>query len=413
MKIVVCGLGKLGSSIAVSFAMRGFDVVGLDLDAVKVGDINAGRAPVQEQGLGELTSRAVTAKCLRATTNVAEAVPGSGACIFVTSTPSLPDGSFDNGPLLKAIESVAKICAIDNTSTPYLFVIASTVTPGTCEGKILPLLTSIVTRPYHLVYKPEFIALGTVIRDLQFPDLHLIGQSTEAAGALAVELYGVSSNRANVPYYQMSLIEAELAKISLNCFVTMKISFANQVGLIADQFGADPHKILDAIAADRRIGRAALKPGLPYGGPCFPRDSRMFVHVADQACVRAHLAEATDRINRAVVESIVHQVLDHDGSKYSDIGILGTAYKPGTSNTDESPASMISNLLQGRIIKTHDPMAKHSHSLEEVLACSILIVATAWPEYTSLKYAKDTLLIDPMYVVKMREVILHRRAVSR
>jgi len=414
-RICVVGLGRLGAPICGHFAQRGYDVCGLDLDQVKVDAINAGHAPVEESGLEKVIWRAVSYKKLRATTSAAEAVRGTQACIFVTPTPSMADGSFSNEYLLDALGKVAK-AVYEAHIAPYSFIISSTVTPGTCDRKISPLLKTILgaSERFRLVYKPEFIALGTVMRDLQFPDFHLIGESSPESGALAFELYWgpYSREQGQVGATRMSLIDAELTKISLNCFVTMKISYANQVAMIAEKLGADPHVILNAIGQDHRVGQAGLKPGLPFGGPCFPRDNRLFRYVAETVGLRVPLASAADAINNRVIEDIVAKILNASPSFSTEIGILGTAYKPGTNVTEESPASRIAKLLPGRVIKTHDPMASHSHSLEEVLACPILIVATAWPEYAALKFSEETFLIDPMRVIKTRFVPLQRRMVA-
>lgn len=404
-RIAVCGLGKLGAPIAAVFAYAGVDVTGLELDQAKVDAINRGEAPVEESGLQQFISSAHGR--LRATTKPAEAVFGTEACIFITPTPSLPSGLFDNSYLLKAIESVAVEVPVDEK--PYLFVVTSTVSPGTCENVIFPLLTKVCKCPFHLVYKPEFIALGTVILGLRHPDFHLFGQSSAEAGNMAAELYDdVRMFGNNEPLCFMTLAEAELAKIALNSFVTMKISFANQLAMVAEEFGANPHVILDAIGIDHRVGKSALKPGLPFGGPCFPRDSRMFDAVAESVHVRASLAVATDQINSAVIDGIALKAHSHRGT----IGILGTAYKEGTAVTEESPGLRIKDLLQTRVVKTHDPMAPHSHSLEEVLACDILIVATAWPEYQTLRFSETQVLIDPMHVVKTRIVPLKREVAA-
>jgi UDPglucose 6-dehydrogenase len=409
-RIVVCGLGKLGAPLAAVFANSGIEVTGLDLDQSKVDAINADRAPVEEPDLQMLIVGAREQGRLRSTTKAAEAAQESDACIFITPTPSLPNGLFDNTFLLKAIESVASV--IRHEEKPYLFVITSTVTPGTCNGEILPLLNLTCKRPFHLVYKPEFIALGNVIHGLEYPDFHLFGQSSEEAGKIAAKLYAdIAPIGSDGPFRFMSLVEAELAKIALNSFVTMKISFANQLAMVADKFGADPHVILDAIGTDHRIGMGALKPGLPFGGPCFPRDSRMFKAVAHTVHVEAPLAIATDEINFSVVDEIAKRAQSFGGT----IGILGTAYKEGTAVTDESPGLRIKNLLPGRVIKTHDPMAPHSHTLEEVVACDILIVATPWPEYAAIPCLPNwdkQVLIDPMRVIRSRTVRLERKVAA-
>jgi UDPglucose 6-dehydrogenase len=406
-RIVVCGLGKVGAALSGVLADSGFDVTGLDLDSIKVEAINGGRSPIEETDLPELMSKVHSARRLRATTVAAEAIRGSDACIFITPTPSLPDGSFSNELLLAAIETVAREVAWDEIAEHqppkrFLFAIASTVTPTTCDDRIVPLLKKLVPRPWDLVYIPQFIALGTVIRNLKYPDFYLIGaHSEEAADSVAKIFHRISPA---APIKKMSLIEAELAKISLNCFVTMKISFANQLAMVATEYGADPQTILDAIGTDRRIGHCAFKAGLAFGGPCFPRDNHLFQYIGRKIGVQTPLALSTDIINDRVIDWIVGAASIHEG----DVGILGTAYKPGTPCIDESPGLRIAAQL-GRPTRTHDPLATHSHSLEEVLECRILIVATAHPEYESLAYREDAVLIDPMHVIKTRIVRLRRR----
>jgi UDPglucose 6-dehydrogenase len=258
--------------------------------------------------------------------------------------------------------------------------------------------------PFRLAYKPEFIAIGTVIRDLHNPDVILIGADHEETGIEIESLYRemVNANGTLVPAKHMTLTEAELAKIALNCAVTMKISFANQVGLVAKRLGANPGRVLDAIGEDSRIGHQALRFGLPYGGPCFPRDNRMFARVAANIGERAPLAEASDIMNRRMLRTVIEKVPSH-----GDVGILGLAYKPGTALTEESAGSYWKHTLQssGRRVKAHDPMAPHPNKIEDVLACPTIIVACGWPEYETLNIPKTTVLIDPMGIVKMTWVM--------
>jgi UDPglucose 6-dehydrogenase len=256
-RICVCGLGKVGLPILNMLRDKGFEAIGYDR-ALKKSEVS-----------------------------LEDAASGSDAAIFIVQTPSLPDGSFDNSFLAEALTRFKnQLCAIGRTD--YLYIITSTTTPGSCDE-----FRKIVGD--NIVYKPEFIRLEYVDRDLVAPAFVLIGEGSSAAGDLTEALY---KQIANVPVKRMSLLEAELAKITLNCALTMKISLANQLYLVAKALGADSKKIMDCVGEDPRIGHAYLEPGKPYGGPCLPRDNRMFQFVAHRARVKASLSIGADEINR-------------------------------------------------------------------------------------------------------------------
>lgn len=256
MRISVCGLGKVGRPILGMLREKGFSCVGYD------------HVPKHSE------------------VSVSQAVDRSDACIFIVPTPSLPDGSFSNEHLLDALRRFKS--AIPMAGKPdYLYIITSTTTPGSCDE-----FRKIVGE--NIVYKPEFIRLEFVEKDLRDPSFVLIGEANQQAGDLAEALY---RSILDVPVKRMSLLEAELAKITLNCALTMKISLANQLHLVARKLGADPKRIMDAVGTDPRIGHAYLEPGWPYSGPCLPRDNRMFQYVAKQVGVHAALSIAADDIN--------------------------------------------------------------------------------------------------------------------
>lgn len=403
--IAVCGLGRLGAPVAAAFAASDVPVIGLDVDEAKVRHVNERRAPTVEPDLQAYLDLFQVRNNLRATADPAMAVASSDACIFVTPTPSLDDGNFNHDLLLAAVESIAQQVR-NQKRRNYLFIVSSTVAPKTMQKRVRPVIERHLGRvPFLLAYKPEFIALGTVLRDLHYADVMLIGEDSEEAGDRVEGLYRLMA-LGPVNVRRMSLVEAELAKISLNCAVTMKISFANQVGLVARRLGADPHRVLAAVACDKRIGPGALRAGLPYGGPCFPRDNRMFRFVAATYGVQVPLAIATDVVNKMVLDDILENLLGRGGA----IGILGLAYKPGTPVLDESPGRWWLRALtqKHRTARAHDPVAPHPHSLEDVLSCQTVVVATAWPEYESLTLLADAVLIDPFGAVK--EVRRHARA---
>ena len=408
--IAVFGLGKLGACIAATLASRGFDVVGVDIDAEKVRRVNAGEAPVEEPLLAE-TIREGRAR-LRAVSSADEVVDVD-ASFYIPPSPSLLDGSFSTEFLLRAMQSMAR--ALRAARKPgHLFVVNSTTTPGAMQNVIRPALEHetgwTCGREFGLCYNPEFIALGNVVRGLLQPDMVLIGESDTASGERLAHLYQqYNTNQPKIA--RMSLTSAELTKISVNSFVTMKISFTNQLRLLAERFPeANIHDILGAIGGDTRIGPKFLKSGLSYGGPCFPRDNRLVVYTARQHGVEAPLAEATDRVNEAAKHALVEQVMAL--AKPGDtVAVLGMAYRPDTYIVEESAGLHLAQhlKLRGCRILVHDYSAKPDNSpsliefenletpeaLQNHPEVSVVVLACPWPQYQKLQFPPRAKLIDP------------------
>src|SRR5207237_1646 len=258
--------------------------------------VNGGLPPVEEPRLSETIAEAKG--CLRATDDPREAVK-TDASFFIPPSPSLPDGSFSNEYLLKAMQPVARAVR-DAGKKGHIFVCSSTTTPGAVDGVLIPMLEKETGwrcgSGFHVCYNPEFIALGNVINGLLEPDMVLIGEGDPESGAALEEVYRkYVRNKCRIA--RMSIISAELTKISVNSYITMKISFTNQLRMIAEQFPkADINVILDAIGTDTRIGKKYLRAGLSFGGPCFPRDNRLLAYTARQAGLQAPLAEGSDQV---------------------------------------------------------------------------------------------------------------------
>src|ERR1700730_14938764 len=345
--ISVCGLGKLGACMAATFAARGFPVIGIDIDPEKIRKVNAALPPVDEPLLGE--TMAESKGRLRATDDPREAVK-TDASFFIPPSPSLPDGSFSNEFLLKAMQPIARAIR-EAGKTGHIFVCSSTTTPGAVDGVLIPMLEKETGwkcgSEFHFCYNPEFIALGNVIKGLLEPDLVLIGESDPAAGAALEKLYQ-KYNRNEPRIARMSIISAELAKISVNSFITMKISFTNQLRMIAERFPkANIHAVLDAIGSDSRINHKYLRAGASFGGPCFPRDNRLLAYAAKQTGVQAPLAEATDAVNEATKEDLFRQILDKVKPK-DTVVVLGLAYKSDTYIVEESAGLFLAQNLKRR-----------------------------------------------------------------
>ncbi len=373
MRLSVAGLGKLGACSAACFAYKGFEVIGVDIDRECVDAVNRGKAPVVEPRLEELI-RDCEGR-LTATQDYGKALMNSDATFLIVPTPSRPDGHFSDRYLQDALRHLA--AAFRRKDGYHLFVVTSTVSPGTTEEILIPLIQSIsgkeLGKDFGVCYNPEFIALGTAINDFLNPDLVLIGESDRTAGERLEGIYsGTVENR---PYVaSMSIVSAEIAKISLNSYITMKISFANTLANICESIpNADIDDITRALGGDRRISPYYLKGGVSYGGPCFPRDNKAFAAFAEKYGVEATLAKATDEVNEYQIKHQAALVKEHiKAGNDSAVSILGLAYKPNTPVIEESPAvKLIEELLKEDLnIIVYDPLAMdnvRAHFADNVL----------------------------------------------
>jgi UDPglucose 6-dehydrogenase len=357
MDIAVFGLGKLGAPLAAVLASKGHNVIGVDVNPALVATINQGRVPVPEPGLQACLEAAKGR--LSATTNFVEAVSNTDISFIIVPTPSGPDGMFNNRRVLDAVRQIGT--ALRTTSRYHVLNITSTVMPGSTGGEIRTALETTsgrsVGRDVGLTYNPEFIALGSVVRDLLNPDMVLIGESDARAGDVLEAVYKLSIE-SNAPVQRMNWINAEIAKISVNTFVTTKISYANMLAELCEKLpDADVDVVTSAIGKDNRIGSKYFKGALGYGGPCFPRDNVAWAALARSLGSSADIAEATDSINHRQVERVValaRRLTPADGT----IAVLGLSYKPDTPVVEESQGVMIAEQLAdaGLSVLVYDEM---------------------------------------------------------
>jgi UDPglucose 6-dehydrogenase len=398
MRVSVVGLGKLGSPLAAVLASKGHHVIGVDLNAEFVRLLASRKAPVLEPRLQELID--LSRERLTATTDFEAATLGSDISFVIVPTPTDSKGLFTNKHVVAAVREIGK--ALRKKAGYHVVNITSTVMPGSTDGEIRDALETssgrTVGHDVGLCYNPEFVALGSVVRDMLFPDVILIGESDPRAGDIVENLYATSCDN-TPPVQRMNLINAELTKISINTFVTTKISYANMLADICDRLpGADVNVVTNAVGLDSRIGRKYLKGALGYGGPCFPRDNVAFGHLARALGAKADLAEATDRINRYQVERLV-SLVTRRLSPGRKVGILGLSYKPDTGVIEDSQGVALAVRLadHGYEVAIYDPQALAaatavlgakaiaSDSAEScVRAVDLLLITTAWPEFRDL-----------------------------
>ena len=400
MRISVIGLGKLGAPMLAVFASGGHFVIGVDKNQETVKKINSRVAPVEEPGLGQLlrgrdNPRFRTPFHYEATTDIADAIQRTDITFIIVPTPSLRDGSFSTD--LVGIAAAEIGAALKTKTTRHIVVLTSTVLPGDTEGRIQKILEATsgkkVSADFGLCYNPEFVALGSVIHDLQHPDFLLIGESDKESGNKLVEFYNTFIQN-NPPVQRMKIIEAELVKIAVNTYITMKISYANFLGAICAEIGADVDTVTSAVGKDSRVTPKYLRSGGPYGGPCFPRDNRAIAYAAKKVGVHPYLPMATDMVNDQTLNRILGTILTNSRKDKLSVGILGLAYKPETGVTDESLGTKLVSLLARTNIAVR--AGGPGEGTNDVLGADIVVFANPCKEFDKL-IAKweDKIVLDP------------------
>lgn len=359
-KISVVGLGKLGLCFAACAATKGFETIGVDINDNVISSINKGISPIIEPGLQDLISK-VYNKNLFATKNHAQAIEKTDTTFILVATPSDPVGNFSNKYVEDALKELAQ--AFGKSKKKYhLFVISSTLMPTSTEERLIPILEKYskrkLNKDFGVCYTPDFIALGSVIKDFLNPDLVVIGESNKTAGEKLASFYKTFCEN-NPPVYRMSIISAEIAKVSLNAYITLKISFANMLANICEKIkDADIDTITKAIGADKRISPYYLKGGLSYGGTCFPRDTRAFIAFSQKFGYDANLIKSVEKVNSVQDQHLAETVLKHIPEDRL-VSILGLSFKPNTPIIEESPAiKLIRELLEKDLkVIVYDPLA--------------------------------------------------------
>lgn len=345
MKISVFGLGYVGCVSAACLAGRGHQVVGVDVNPLKIDLIGSGKAPVVEERIGELTAEVVESGALRATTDVAAAIAASDISLVCVGTPSAPNGSLSTLYLERVAEEIGN--ALAEKSTRHTVVFRSTMLPGTCLDLLVPILEKAsggtAGVDFGVAVNPEFLREGSSVRDFFDPPKTVIGELDPASGDAVAALYeGLPGDVFRVP-----VPVAEMTKYADNAFHGLKIGFANELGSICRALGLDSHKVMDVFLADTKlnISPAYLRPGFAFGGSCLPKDLRGLVHAAHRADVSvpilSHvLPSNSDHLQRAF------DLVARTGKRR--IGLFGLSFKPGTDDLRESPLVELAERLLGK-----------------------------------------------------------------
>jgi len=415
--ISVIGLGKLGACMLASFASRGFKVIGVEIDKKRAELLQKGKSFHFEPQLEEYLTK--YKNNITITDDYRDAILNTDTTFIVVNTPTDSDGAFSTEQLKPACKKIGTI--LQEKRGYHLVVVTCTIMPGTMRNVVLSSIESIsgkiVTKDFGLCYNPEFIALGSVIRDFLNPDFVLIGESDSKAGDLLTGIYEKLLEDPKVR--RMSLENAEVTKIALNSYVTMKISFANLLAELCEKIpGGNVDVITESLGMDRRIGKNYLKGAMSFGGPCFPRDNRAFSVAAKRYGIKMELPDVTDRVNQGHMEYVADLVSRYCGS--GKVAILGGSYKPNSDVIEASPSIEIAKHLVKKGIKVtiHDPVALKNiqteysnifeckESISECLkGADVCVIATPWDQYKNLnaddfKEMNGSVIIDCWRILK-------------
>jgi GDP-mannose 6-dehydrogenase len=354
VKVAVFGLGYVGSVTAAALARDGHEVIGVDPAAPKTLAIRAGRAPVLEAGLDALVARMVESGRLSATDDPAFALTGAELSLICVGTPSRPDGSLD----LRFVRQVAEQIGskLSRTEPGHVVVVRSTVLPGSTREHVIPAIERAAGRGagegWDVAVNPEFLREGCSLEDYDRPSRILVGERTDGVGARVMRLYeGIAAERFVVP-----LEVAEAVKYTDNAFHATKIAFVNEAARVWAARGADPQRVLEIFAADKKLNASAayLKPGFAFGGSCLPKDLRALTSAAREAHVRVPLLDAVLPSNEVEVLRALEAVL---ASGKRRVALLGLSFKSGTDDLRESPLLELAERLIGKgfELAIHDP----------------------------------------------------------
>lgn len=413
--ISVIGMGKLGLPLALLYAENGYRVIGYDIVKSSIEKLQQGISPISEEGVQRLLTS--NRKRLSFTSQIAD-IAISDITFIVVPTPSNTDGSFSPTHIVAALNSFGPY--LRKKKSHHTVVVTSTVSPGTMDGVLKPLLQKLTEKKIGvdlgLCYSPELIALGSVIHDMRHPDFLFIGQSDVRSGNEVQKIRkGICKNAP--PVVQTNWINVELAKLSLNAYITTKISFANMVARICERTPqADSEVVLQTIGLDSRIGRKYLKGGLGYGGPCFPRDTLSLAAAIKTVHLDIRLPQVIHEFNEDQVQYVLELVARHT-KQHDVVGILGLGYKQGTDVIDESQGVLLLKKLLSRGVKVvaYDPLAmentkkrvsaaRFADSLEKCIQMSdIVILTTQTDDFKDIRWDRyeDKVVIDCWRIINL------------
>ena len=409
MKITVIGTGYVGLVTGACLADVGNNVLCMDIDAGKIAILMSGGIPIYEPGLKEMVASNVAAGRLRFTTDVAAGVAFGDIQIIAVGTPPGEDGSADLQYVVAAARNVGKLM-----TTSKIVMDKSTVPVGTADKVRAAIAEELQKRgsdiKFSVVSNPEFLKEGAAVEDFMRPDRIVIGADNDEAISAMRTLYA-PFQRNHDRIMIMDVRSAELTKYAANAMLATRISFMNELALLAELLGADIESVRRGMGSDPRIGYHFLYPGIGYGGSCFPKDVQALQRTATAAGMDLKLLDAVERVNYAQKHVLTQKIVKRFGDNLAGrtFALWGLAFKPNTDDMREAPSLvLIDDLLKrGAKIIAFDPVAlaeaKHmlgdnpgvkfaASAMEALIGADALAIVTEWknfraPDFAAMKAA--------------------------
>ena len=407
MKLTVVGTGYVGLVSGACLADVGNQVLCIDIDSKKIDTLKSGGIPIFEPGLKEIVATNVAAGRLRFSTDVAEGVAFGDIQVIAVGTPPGEDGSADLQYVVAAARNIGR-----HMTTPKIIMDKSTVPVGTADKVRAAIAEELKARgsalKFSVVSNPEFLKEGAAVEDFMRPDRIVIGADDAEAIEAMRDLYA-PFQRNHDRLMIMDIRSAELTKYAANAMLATRISFMNELALLAERLGADIEAVRKGMGSDPRIGYHFLYPGIGYGGSCFPKDVQALQRTANAVGLDLKLLDAVERVNYAQKHVLTQKIVKRFGENLTGktIALWGLAFKPNTDDMREAPSLVLIDDLtkRGANIVAFDPVAmqeaKHllarnahvrfvDNAMDAVVNADALAIVTEWktfraPDFTAMK----------------------------
>ena len=416
MKVTVVGTGYVGLVSAACLAEMGNDVLCLDIDSDKIRTLEDGGIPIHEPGLESVVKRNVEAGRLRFTTDIPRAVAHGTIQFIAVGTPPDQDGSADLSHVVAAARNIGR-----HMTDHKVVVDKSTVPVGTADMVKIAIAEELALRnvavEYAVVSNPEFLKEGAAVEDFMRPDRVIVGADDERAILLMRALYSPFI-RNHDRLIVMDVRSAEFTKYAANSMLATRISFMNELALLAEKVGADIELVRKGIGSDPRIGYHFLYAGAGYGGSCFPKDVKALISTARGVCVDLRVLQAVEEANERQKGVLVEKIVGRFGAdlKGRQFAVWGLAFKANTDDMREAPSLvLIADLIRrGAAVKAYDPVAMPEakrlfretngitfveSQVQALEGSDALVIVTDWKEFRSPDFhAIKSLLKQPVVV---------------
>ena len=410
MNISVIGSGYVGLSIGACLAKLGNTITLVDTDKDRVAAISNDISYLYEAELDEILKQVH----IEARTDY-RGVADSDIILICVGTPSDESGSISLKSIIEAAEQLAE--EMKRKENYYVVVVKSTVTPGTTEEVVIPILEKSggkIGIDFGVCMIPEFLSEGKAVQDFMHPARVIIGEYDKRSGDTLSNLY----RNFNAPILRTNLRTAEVIKLASNAFLASKISFINEIGNICKRLGIDTYEVAKGMGFDERIGIKFLNAGIGFGGSCLPKDLRALITSSEQIGYKPRILQEVLDFNDKQALRLIELLKRQLTLKGANIGLLGLAFKPGTNDVRDSSALKIARALlqEGAIVKAYDPLAIENFkrlfpqieyvSKEDILSCDAILIITEWEEFNSLDY-RGKIVIDGRRILKAKEARIY------